>query len=367
MSPAGAPRFLVLAEGRFDTLYAKTATVAIRYVPERVVGVLDSHLVGKSVEEVIGFGGDIPIIASLEAGLALGPDALLIGIAPAGGALPPEWVDLCVRAAEAGLHVWSGMHAALGDEPRIAEAADRSGVELVDLRVPRREFPVATGAARNVDSLVLLTVGSDCAVGKLTTSIELAAALERRGVSASMVPTGQTGILIAGWGVAVDAVKSDFVAGAAEWLVVEAARRGRDGEGASGGSGAPDVLIVEGQGALSHPGYSGVTLGLVHGTMPQGMILCHEPGRRQHLGGGYDWTVIPELATVVRMYEEAAGWLGTSRVLGVALNTSALPEGEGRQTVERAAADTGLPATDPVRFGTDPLIEPILAQLERRL
>ena len=327
------PRFLILAEGRFDTLYAKTAICAIRYIPEQVAAVIDSHHAGKTVEDVIGFGENIPVVASLDEGLAWEPSALLIGIAPAGGRLPGEWIELCIRAARAGLDLWSGMHEPLAADPAIARVATESGVNIHDLRIPGEGFPVGSGAAAAVDSLVILTVGSDCAVGKLTASIEIVAELERRGTSAIMVPTGQTGILIAGWGAAVDAVKSDFVSGAAEQLVLQGAARGAD------------VLLVEGQGALSHPGYSGVTLGLIHGAIPHGMILCHEPGRKHHVGDGLEWTDIPPLPVVVRMYEEATAWLRPAKVLAIALNTSELNEDTARRAVEQAEAETGLPAT----------------------
>lgn len=343
-----SPRFLVLAEQRFDTLYAKTAICAIRYLPGQIAAVIDSNLSGRSVEDVLGFGGDIPIVSNLEEGLARDPDALLIGIAPAGGRLPAKWVELCVGAAEAGLDLWSGLHGPLAADPAVAAAARAAGIQLHDLRVPSRSFPVATGAALDVDALVILTVGSDCAVGKLTASLELAEELKRSGVAALMVPTGQTGILIAGWGVAVDAVPSDFVSGATEWLVLEGASRGGE------------VLLVEGQGALSHPGYSGVTLGLLHGSLPHGMILCHEPGREHHIGGGLEWTAVPELPAVVEMYEAAASWIRPAKVLGIALNTSEVSEREAHRLVDEARDATGLPAADPVRFGAGSLTEPIL-------
>ena len=351
---SSARRFLILAEGRFDTIYAKTATCAIRYLPEQVTAVIDSNFTGSTAEDVIGFGGAIPVVADLSEGLAREPTALLIGIAPAGGWLPEAWVELCVAAAEAGLDLWSGMHVPLGATPAIADAAKAAGVQIHELRIPDRDFPVATGAARKTDALVVLTVGSDCAVGKLTAGLEVVDELERSGVKALVVPTGQTGILIAGWGVAVDAVTSDFVSGAAEWLVLEGASRGAD------------VLVVEGQGALSHPGYSGVTLGLIHGSMPEAMILCHEPGREHYVGGGYEWTSLPELPTIVKMYEDAAAWVRPARIVGVALNTIELDEVQARRLVEEAEAITGLPATDPVRFEAGPLAAPLLQLLEEK-
>ena len=337
------PRFLIFTAGLLQEEDAKTGIGAIRYLPKRVAGVIDPPLAGTTVQEALGFGGPIPIVAELEEGLRYDPDALLIGVAPAGGRLPDEWCQLCVSAMRAGLELWSGLHEPLAGDPRIAQAAAESGVTIRELRNVPDDLPIATGAAGDVEATVVLTVGSDCAVGKLTTAVELVRGLEEGGLGASLVPTGQTGILLAGWGIAVDAVKSDFVAGAAESLVLDAAR------------GGADVLVVEGQGALTHPGYSGVMLGLLHGSMPGGMILCHEPGRAKHSGPEYGWTNLRELPEIVEIYEKAAAWVRPARVLAVALDTHRLDEQEARAAIERAAGDTGLPATDPVRFGPAPL------------
>jgi uncharacterized NAD-dependent epimerase/dehydratase family protein len=198
----------------------------------------------------------------------------------------------------------------------------------------------------------MLTVGTDCNVGKMTTTLELRRELERRGVSCAFAATGQTGILVEGRGIAVDAVKSDFVAGAGERLVLEAA-----GEG-----GGPDAVLVEGQGSLLHPGYSGVTLGLIHGSMPQTMVLCWMPSRDTIYGGKYDWVELPPLDRIVDIYEEAASWIRPpepSRVVAVSCCTYDLGENRARRAVERARAVTGLPATDPVRFGPGPLADAV--------
>ncbi len=341
------PRFLILAEGRLKLDDAKTAAGAIRYMGDQVAAVIDSTLAGRTVQDVLGFGGEIPIVKDIQTGLNYRPTAFLIGIAPAGGGLPRAWRDMCVQAAEAGLDLWSGLHIYLADDPVIAAATADAEAQIHDLRRPPPHLPVATGAARELETLVLLTVGSDCAVGKLTTGLEIVSELQRVGISAELAPTGQTGMLICGRGIAVDAVKADFVAGAAETLVTEAAGRGAD------------VVVVEGQGALTHPGYSGVTLGLMHGAVPRGMILCHESGRQSHSGRGYEWTALPDLVTLVDLYEGAAQWIRPAPVLGVALNTHSLEEEEARQAVESAAQDTGLPTTDPVRYGAGPLVAAI--------
>ena len=345
------PRYLILAEGRFQMYDAKTAVCAIRYLGSYVAAVIDSTSAGRTVQDVLGFGGDIPIVSNLEEGLACEPEALLIGIAPAGGRLPQEWQRLCVRAAQAGLHLYSGLHVSLSEDPVIAEAAAAAGTRIYDLRKVPDDVPVGTGAACDVEPVVVLTVGSDCAVGKMTAAVEIVRELERQRVNALMAPTGQTGILIEGWGIAVDAVKSDFVAGAAEALVLEGAARGAD------------VLVVEGQGALSHPAYSGVALGLIHGSLPRGMILCHEPGRLHHVGWGSTWG-LPALREVVDMYERAAAWLRPAPVLAIALNTQRLGDEEARGAIDLAQRETSLPVADPVRYGAAPLARPIQELLE---
>ncbi len=201
----------------------------------------------------------------------------------------------------------------------------------------------------------MLTVGTDCNVGKMTASLELVGALEARGIRAAFVATGQTGIMIAGRGIAVDAVPADFVAGAAERMVLEAAPD-------------HDVVIVEGQGSLHHPAFSGVTLGLLHGAAPAALVLCHHHGRaRMRFGGaGVDGPPVPSLVAARDAAETAAAWLRPARVIGVALNTAGAAEVESRRAVADAAATLGVPATDPVRHGAAPLADAIAARLAAR-
>lgn len=355
---ASRPCFIILAEGLFDNETSKTAASAIRYLPDRVRCVIDSTQAGKTSEQVIGFGGDIPVVATLEEALLLGavptidtPRAVLIGIAPQGGALPPEARALLLSAIDAGLSVWNGLHTFLSDDSELSVRAAQAGVALVDLRRPPPDLPVATGRAAASGALRVLTVGTDCNVGKMTVCLELRRELRTRGVAANFAGTGQTGILIDGHGIAVDAVVSDFMAGAAERLTLDAAQ-------------GADIVLIEGQGSLLHPGYSPVTLGLVHGAMPQAMILCWMPGRPSIYGGNYDWVTIPPLDQVVRIYEEAARWVNSpfrSRVVGLAANTYDVGEDEARRALEAASALTGLPATDPIRFGSEPLVDAVLA------
>jgi uncharacterized NAD-dependent epimerase/dehydratase family protein len=342
-------RFLIIADGQFGPLTSKTANSCIRYLPERVVAVFDRGAAGKTAQDVLGFGGAIPVVGAFEEGLALGPTAVLVGIAPVGGRLPAEWRDWLKQAIARGLEVWSGLHTFVGDDPELAALARAHGVRIHDVRRPPPDLPVADGRAAEVDAYVVLTVGSDCNVGKMTAQLELRDALRRRGQRARFVATGQTGIFIEGWGIAVDAVVADFVAGAAEQLVLAGARDA-------------DIVLVEGQGSLIHPGYSGVTLGLLHGACPDGLILCHQ-ATREYIGdyhGREPWVKIPPLRELVALYERAAQPVRPTKVLGVSLNTFDLDERAARDAIRRAEDDTGLPATDPVRFDAAPLVEAIL-------
>ena len=341
-------RFLILADGQFGPLTSKTANSCIRYFPERIVAVFDRVTAGRTVQDVLGFGGSIPVTGDFARGLALGASAVLIGIAPMGGQLPPEWRSWLKAALERGLEIWSGLHTFIADDPELGSLARAQGVRILDVRKPPPELPIADGRAAEVDPYVILTVGSDCNVGKMTAQLELRDELVRRGVRARFVATGQTGIFIEGWGIAVDAVVADFVAGAAEQLVLQ-------------GAVDADVVLVEGQGSLIHPGYSGVTLGLLHGSCPDALILCHQ-ATRDFIGdyhGREPWVRIPPLAELVEIYERAAAPVRPTKVIGICLNTFDMTEAAARAAVAQAAADTGLPATDPVRFGAGPLVEVI--------
>lgn len=348
-------RYIVVADGDFGPMTSKTANAIIRYQPERVVAVLDRRLAGRTVGEVLGFGGGIPVVGCVQEGLARGATALLIGIAPVGGRLPDEWRAWLAEGLDAGCDVVSGLHTFLADDPVLAGKAGAGGGRILDLRRPPADLPVAAGRVKALDAYVVLTVGTDCNVGKMTAQLQLTEELTRRGVRTRFVPTGQTGIMLEGWGIAVDAVVADFIAGAAERITLE-------------GAADADIVLVEGQGSINHPGYSGVTLGLLHGSCPDGLILCHQASRR-YIGDYREeaWLRIPPLSEYVRVYETVGSMVHPTRVLGVCLNTYDLPEAEARRACEEASSDTGLPATDPVRFGPDPLIAAVLEGREAKL
>ena len=342
-----APRFLIIADGDFTPMTSKTANSVIRYLPERTVGVLDRQQAGMTVQQVLGFGGGIPVVGSMKDGLALGPEAILIGIAPQGGRLPPEWKNWLAEALDAGCDLWSGLHTFLSDDPVLASKAKANGRKIFDLRKPPSDLPVASGAAKTVEPYVVLTVGTDCNVGKMTAQLQLTRQLNASGLRTRFVATGQTGIMIEGWGIAVDAVVADFVAGAAERLVLQ-------------GSPDSDVMLVEGQGSINHPGYSAVTLGLLHGSCPDGLILCHQ-STREYIGDYRPaaWLKIPPLKEYIRLYETIGSAVHPTKVIGISLNTYDMTDDAARRACEAATRETGLPATDPVRFDAAPLVDAV--------
>ncbi len=355
MTAASGRRLAILTEGQFGFHHGKTAMGVIRYGPDPVVAVLDSTLAGRHAADWLP-GHDIPIVATLAEALALAtpPSALLIGIAPTGGRLPASWRATILEAIGAGLDVLSGLHTFLGDDPEFAAAAERAGVQLVDYRRPPERMETSVGRQHRPGSRVILTVGTDCAIGKMSVALELRRGAVAAGLSTSFVPTGQTGMMIEGWGVAVDRVVADFLQGTCEWLVEEGERRG-------------DWVIVEGQGSLDHPAYSSVTLGLIHGTTPHAMVMVHRVGLDEH-----DFDHLPEcrfpiapLPPFIALHEQVAGLVAPSRVVGVALNTRVLEsDEEARAEIARVERETGLPCDDPVRFGPDDLWARVAAAVD---
>jgi uncharacterized NAD-dependent epimerase/dehydratase family protein len=336
-------RYLILAEGYSrDPHYGKTMRGVLRYRHDDVVAVLDSQRASGETED------GVPVVQRVEDALELGPDTALVGVATQGGRFPPAWVELLRECIEHGLAVENGLHVFLADDSELAALARRRGVELRDLRRAPADLSTATGANLDVPARIVLTVGSDCAIGKMTVSLELDLEARRRGVKSLFVPTGQTGIAIAGWGIAVDAVVADFIAGAAERLVVEGAERGGE------------LLWVEGQGSIVHPVYSGVTLGLFHGSAPHALVLCHYAGRTEIEGAGGGPHPIPPLPELVALHERLSLPARPAKVVAIALNTSELGDEDARAAIAAAGTDTGLPADDPVRFGAGMLLDAVL-------
>lgn len=330
-------RYAVLAEGYFTDRHAKTAHGLVHYGKDPIVCVIDSTLAGETVLDVMPhLERDAPIVATLEEALACGPTSLLVGLAPAGGRLPGEWLEILRAASEAGVEVVSGLHQRL--------APLLPGAEVWDVREPPQDVPLFSGEGFDVGSKVVLSVGTDTAVGKMTASLELERLAKRAGLSTEFAATGQTGIVISGWGVCVDAVISDFIAGAAERLVVEA----------SGTS--PDLVFVEGQGSIGHPAYSGVTLGLLHGSCPDALVLCADASEGDTFAG----VARPAVTRAARLYEEVSSLVKPAPVVAVSLNTRGLTDADAKSLAARVRDETGLPVADPFRETAAPLLDAIL-------
>ena len=305
--------------------YAKTAFGLRDWAPEKCVG--EYALPGATV--TTGLEPMTPAQAA-----ALGARSLVIGVANSGGVIPRHWLPALTSALEAGLDLIGGMHMRLGAIPELAEAADRLGRQLIDVRVPPASLPVGTGRKRRGKRL--LTVGTDCALGKKYTALSLARAFVARGIEADFRATGQTGIMIAGRGLPMDAIVSDFEAGAAEMLSPDA---------------APDHWdIIEGQGSLMHPAYAGVSLGLLHGSQPDVVVVCHEPGREAVLGApGYALPSVEEtIDLTLRLGRRTNPEI---RCGGVSYNTSLLDEAEALRVIQADSKRLSLPVADPLRNG----------------
>lgn len=338
-------RIVILTEGNTDPTPAKLASGVLRYRTDEVVALIDSTQAGRDVSELMGVGQGIPILASLTETLPLNPDQLLIGITPAGGQLPPAWRATILQAITCGLDVVSGMHTFLSDDTEIVTAAAKFGVRITDLRQVPANLIVNQCRAKAQKCFRIHTVGTDCNVGKKVVCLEMNRAMQSMGKDSKFVATGQTGIFISGQGIALDRVIGDFISGAAEQLVLENTHH--------------EYLLIEGQGAVVHPLYSGVTLSMLHGLMPQALIIVHEYGRKI-MRGSKDTPVLPP-EKLIPIYEAVTEPVFPAKVVAVALNLRLLDLERARQEVDRVEQNTGLPATDVYKFGPEKLVQAVLA------
>lgn len=331
-------RIVLLTDGYSSAFLAKTAFSLLRYRGDDVAAVLDVELAGRDAGEVFGTGEGIPIVDSIipEA------DAIFIGIAPPGGNLPETWRPILKQALERGIDVVSGLHDFLGEDSEFESLATASGSQLIDVR-RNSEKATATAAPFREGCLRIHTVGQDCSVGKMVTTLEIERELLRRRHDAQFLATGQTGIMISGEGVPIDCVVADFVNGSAEALV----RRNEQ----------HDILLIEGQGCLSHPSFSAVTLGLLHGSAPHGLIFCYEAGRQEVKG--MDCVPLLPMKRLIEAYEMAAGLRHPCKVIGIAMNGRKLSTDEATAERERVSAEFGLPVCDVYRDGAAPLADAV--------
>ena len=336
-------RLALLAHEQFPGR-AKTAVGLLRYTDDEVVAVLDRDNAGGSVRDHLPDVQDAPIVSSM-VDVDEEVDSLVIGIAPIGGGFEDSWRPDVRTAIERGADVIAGLHYFLSEDEEFAALAEEHGVDIWDVRKPPADLTVAAGIADTVDAEVVLTVGTDCASGKMTASMELTRAARAAGYDAAMVPTGQTGIMIERWGIPIDRVISDFAAGAVEQLVLE---KGDE----------MDYLFVEGQGSITHPAYSGVTTSILHGSMPEKLVLCHVAGR-EAIHGYESFEMLP-MGEYVDLYESLAAPVSEAEMVAGMLHTGAMETDEAaRGAVEDFSDALGLPATDPVRFGAEEVLDAI--------
>ena len=338
-------RIIVLTEGMSNDQHGKTAVSVIRYNTEAVVAILDSTEAGRTSQDLFECGGDIPVVADLQA--VSGVNTLLIGIAPPGGQLPPAWRPIICQALISGLDIISGMHDFLSDDEEFRALAQEHHAKIWDVR--KNTFKqVATAEDFDESCFRVHTVGHDCSVGKMVTSLEINKAFVQRGLDSSFVATGQTGMMITGSGLPIDCVVSDFLNGAAEELVRTHQQH--------------DIMVIEGQGSILQPLYSPVTLGLLHGCRPDALILCYATHRKQYLN---TQRAIPPLNEFVVHYESIASAMHPCSVVGVAMNSRGLSAAAYEEEKKRVMDDLELPVVDVIRDDASVLADALLRHKER--
>ncbi len=331
---------VLLTWGNSNPRAAKTATGLLRFCADECVAVLDPEHAGKSAADVLQVGEGIPIVGSLQD--VSKADTLVIGIALPGGQIPPAWRPVLLEAIERGMDILSGMHEFLSDDPELSAAAQQHDVKITDVR--KNDFrQIAQRPPLNPDCLRLHTVGHDCSVGKMLVSLAVARGLQQRQLDAHFVATGQTGIMISGSGLPIDCVVSDFVNGAAEQLVVDNQHH--------------DILVIEGQGSLVHPAYSAVTLGLLHGCQPQGLIFVFEAGRQTAVG--LDHVRLPDLAQQTTLFESMASLYQPCQTVAIAMNGRHLDSQAAAEAARKVESELELPVVDVVRDGPQRLLDAV--------
>jgi uncharacterized NAD-dependent epimerase/dehydratase family protein len=340
-------RVVILLHDGIHGVQGKTGLTMLRYSQAQIVAVIDRTTAGQSLPALTGIPRDVPIVADLAAALPYQPTILAIGLAVLGGVLPEDWAADVRGAAAAGLSIVNGLHTRLNADSTL-QAALKPGRWIWDVRQEPPDLPVGTGQAASLSCRRVLTVGTDMAIGKMTTSLELHRLGQDRGLCSHFIGTGQAGVMISGDGIPLDAIRVDFAAGAVEQQVM------RHGPTA-------DILHIEGQGSFCHPA-STATLPLLRGSQPTHLILVHRAGQthiRRH-----PTVAIPPLPTMIALYEAVAsmaGAFGQPKVVAIALNTAQLSESDANAAIAHTATTTGLPCTDPIRTGAAPLLAAILA------
>ncbi|MDA7710597.1 DUF1611 domain-containing protein [Flavobacteriaceae bacterium] len=331
-------------EGHVDSDYGKMGMGVIRYCSNPICCVIDSTQQGNTMDAFMPTKRKIPIVANLEAALEAGAEVLILGIAPSGGKIPETWIPVIEAALQAGLSLVNGLHDLIA--PRWGALLQHPQQWIWDVRVPSFVPPIATGRAATCGNRRVLLVGTDMAVGKMTTGLELFSYLKNNGHQVGFVATGQIGITIMGKGIPLDAFKVDHACGAVETAVLEQQE---------------DWVIIEGQGSLLHPG-STATLPLMRGSCPTDLILCHRAGKERLRSPEH--IRVPDLKAFIALNEDLCTVVGTfpqAKVRGIAVNTSTLTEADSRDYLAAVSKKTGIVAVDPVRFSIDPLAKALLS------
>lgn len=336
-------RFVLLCEGAFGVIESKVASAFIRYHEERCVAVVNSEHAGCMVSDVIGWGRNIPVVASVAEAIAFQPDTLIIGVSVQGKSLPESWRLALREAIQAKLDVLSGLNYYLTEDPEFVQLAKDNGTTLYDTKKVELDIPLSKARVLDLDTFVIQTVGSDCRVGKKTTALEITHEARNRGINANFGATGQTGIMISGSGVCVDSVQVDFLGGATEKVVLDASQ-------------GAEWTVVEGQGSITHPSFAGGTVGMLYGSMPQAMVFCHHHGRECYYGTDLK---IPSFETLIDLHHTLTRINRPSKVVGVSLNTYPLDNAQAEREIKTLEDRLQLPVTDPVKFGVANLVDAI--------
>lgn len=339
-------RIALFCEGLFGPKTSKVATSFIRYCENDCVAVIDSTKAGKQVNTILGYGGSVPIVGSLEQAIEVAaPDVLMVGIGLFSNNLPSHFREVICLALKSGLDIVSGLHYWLSDDNQFMKLASKYHCQLWDTKKPPNNLRTSATRVSQCNSFVVHTVGSDCRVGKKTTAFEIVKEVNKRGICSAVAATGQSGLCIAGQGVAVDAVPADFIAGVSEQLVLDTAVDHH-------------WVVVEGQGSLTHPAYSGVTLGLLHGAMPEALVLCHQVNLTHHK----DWPNIPilPLQELISLYENMASLMRPCKVVAISINCEGISDEESKSYLQEIELQTKLPATDVIRFGAEKIVDTLI-------
>lgn len=339
-------RIVLLMHEGTDNPGGKTGLAILRYSPLNIVAVIDQKHAGQSLQAITGIDRNVPIVESVQAAMTFEPTVLTIGIAPSGGALPEPWFQEVREAVKAGLSVVNGLHTPMSKNPLLAEHLCPHQW-IWDVRQEPAGLPIGSAAARSLTCRRILPVGTDMAIGKMSTNLELHQLALQRGLRSKVIATGQTNLMLGDDGIPLDTIRVDFAAGAVEQQVIQYGD-------------THDILFIEGQGSLFHPG-STATLPLMRGSQPTHLILVHKAGQT-HIRN-HPTIQLPSLPDAIAVYESlasAGGCFVPAKVVGIALNTQRLTDEEAVQAVASATEATGLPATDVIRYGAEPLLEAIL-------